>query len=117
MTICLPWPSADLSPNARSRTYHKAARAKKAARHDAWAIALESKVKAPESAEIAVHIEFHPPDARRRDRDNMVASMKAALDGVAQALGVDDHRFRLRPTFHPPRPPKGAVIIRMEAIT
>lgn len=116
MSIVLPWPSPDLSPNARSRTYHKKARATKVARREAWAITLESKVKAPKSEEIAVTIAFYPPDARRRDRDNCIASMKAALDGVAEALGVDDSRFRLRPTFHPPRPPLGAVIIKLEAI-
>lgn len=30
------------------------------------------------------------------DEDNTLASAKALLDGVAQALGVDDRRFRVR---------------------
>ncbi len=38
-------------------------------------------------------IEFFPPDKRRRDDDNMLASFKAGRDGVADALGVDDNKF------------------------
>jgi crossover junction endodeoxyribonuclease RusA len=38
-------------------------------------------------------ITFHPPDARRRDRDNMIASCKALMDGLSDALGVDDAYF------------------------
>jgi crossover junction endodeoxyribonuclease RusA len=36
---------------------------------------------------------FCPPDKRRRDRDNLIASMKAATDGIADALGTDDSKF------------------------
>jgi hypothetical protein len=46
-------------------------------------------------APIAVHLAFHPPDKKPRDEDNMLASMKAALDGIAMALGVNDRWFRL----------------------
>jgi len=44
-----------------------------------------------------VKITFYPPDKRHRDADNMIASMKAGFDGVADALKVDDKLFR--PTF------------------
>lgn len=40
-----------------------------------------------------MHIQFRAPDRRRYDRDNLVARMKAAIDGIADALGVDDHLF------------------------
>jgi crossover junction endodeoxyribonuclease RusA len=43
---------------------------------------------------INVKLTFHPPTKGRRDRDNVQASMKHYLDGIAQALGVDDSRFR-----------------------
>jgi crossover junction endodeoxyribonuclease RusA len=33
---------------------------------------------------------FHAPDKRRRDLDNLLASMKPHLDGLALAVGVDD---------------------------
>lgn len=48
---------------------------------------------APEEGGIALRFDFHPPDKRRRDLDNMLASIKAGVDGIADALGVDDQRF------------------------
>jgi crossover junction endodeoxyribonuclease RusA len=42
-----------------------------------------------------VHLVFYPPDRRNRDDDNMLASMKAGLDGLADALKVDDSNFRV----------------------
>ena len=35
-----------------------------------------------------VNIEFHcyPPDNARRDEDNLLASMKAGIDGIADAI-------------------------------
>jgi Holliday junction resolvase RusA-like endonuclease len=42
---------------------------------------------------VAVKIVFHPAVDRNRDLDNMQASQKAALDGIALALGVDDSIF------------------------
>lgn len=42
-----------------------------------------------------VSLTFLPPDRRRRDLDNLIASMKSGLDVLADALGVDDNRFKL----------------------
>jgi hypothetical protein len=38
-------------------------------------------------------ITFYTPDNRKRDLDNLLAAMKPALDGMAQAIGVDDALF------------------------
>ena len=43
-----------------------------------------------------------PPDKRRRDMDNMLASIKAALDGVSAVIGVDDSKWRLSMHVAPP---------------
>lgn len=40
-----------------------------------------------------IRLLFSPPDKRRRDIDNMLASMKASLDGIALAIGCDDVEF------------------------
>ena len=40
---------------------------------------------------------IYRPISRRRDADNFWAGMKSALDGVANALEVDDSRFALMP--------------------
>ena len=36
---------------------------------------------------------FIPPDRRSYDRDNLVARMKAGIDGLADALSINDKRF------------------------
>ena len=38
-------------------------------------------------------ITFVQPDRRGRDRDNLLAACKPMLDGVADALGVNDSQF------------------------
>lgn len=43
---------------------------------------------------LAVHLEFYPPNKRSRDWDNLLASMKSGLDGLADGLGVNDSLFR-----------------------
>jgi crossover junction endodeoxyribonuclease RusA len=83
--ITLSWPDRDLSPNARKdRRYLTAKR--KSARTEGWAAA--QGVKIPPDAHLS--ITFHAPDRRRRDLDNLLASIKSHLDGVALAAGVDD---------------------------
>lgn len=101
-TITLPWPLAALSPNARARDWRPHARAKKEYRAACHVQALREGAQSvaglvAAEGEIEVQLRFVPPDRRRRDHDNLVASMKAGLDGVADALGVNDSRFRLRP--------------------
>ena len=36
---------------------------------------------------------FHPPDKRRRDLDNMLASAKQGIDAISAAIGLDDYHF------------------------
>ena len=40
-------------------------------------------------------VKFFPPDKRKRDFDNMIASFKAGQDGLADAWGVDDSLFKM----------------------
>lgn len=96
LAAMLPWPHKDLSPNAR---LHWARSAKiKAEYRKACGWALIEHVKAfgthPKES-ITVSLEFHAPDKRRRDQDNLLASMKSGLDGVADALKVDDSVWTL----------------------
>lgn len=94
MRIVLPWPRKGLSPN--DRVHHMILhRAKKAYRRDCGMAARAQGVKPTEAQEVLVHMEFHRPHNRAYDEDNLVASMKAGLDGLADALGVDDSKFRV----------------------
>lgn len=93
--VILPWPPKELSPNARLH-WSKVAKAKKSYRQISWALALEAKIKVSTTGEepIFLRVSFFPPDRRHRDDDNMIASMKAGLDGLADALKVNDRRFK-----------------------
>lgn len=111
MIISLPWPSAKLSPNARLHW-----RAKIGPKQDAKRIAAWTTIAAPgfaalrddlraSTGPVPVTITFFPPDRRHRDDDNMIASFKAARDGIADALCVDDRRFRPTYAFGDPAKP------------
>jgi crossover junction endodeoxyribonuclease RusA len=94
MQVILPWPPKELNPNARNH-WAKTAKFKKSYRQICWALALEAKIRVSTTGEdpILLGITFFPPDRRGRDTDNMFAAMKAGLDGVAEALQVNDKRF------------------------
>lgn len=97
--IVLPWPDKRLSPNARQH-WAVLAKVKKQARADAHilaTVALSLKDKraiAAGNGKIPIEVRFYPPDNRHRDDDNAIASFKAARDGIADSIGVDDRRFR-----------------------
>jgi crossover junction endodeoxyribonuclease RusA len=86
----LPWPSNQLSPNARVH-WAKRAGAVRLARSEAERIAKGHC--RPLEGRILFVLEFFPPDRRRYDDDGLLARMKSARDGIADALGVDDRRF------------------------
>lgn len=92
----LPFPDRRLNPNS-SKGKHWAATValRKAARVDAALLtkaAGASGIFTP-GQELALVITFIQPDRRARDRDNLLAACKPMLDGVADALGVNDSQF------------------------
>jgi len=116
LRVTLPWPDRILSPNARPHWRRKAG-AVKLARSEAALSTLAAaggihavRARLAGDAPIPITITFTPPDARRRDRDNMQASMKHALDGIAEALRVDDCRFVPTYALSAPVAPGGVVV-------
>lgn len=98
MKIEVPYPSkrSGLSPNSRPGHWSTAARAKKTAAALAHGLALEAgalKLRGSLPEAIRIAIEVQPRHGGVPDMDNIVASCKAYLDGLAAALGVDDRRF------------------------
>lgn len=92
----LPWPDRRLSPNAREH-WTTTSKIKKLYRARCKAIGLAVGLGYLEGSENAVSVclTFFAPDKRARDMDNMLASMKAGLDGLADAMGVDDSKWRI----------------------
>ncbi len=103
MRLELPWPDKGLSPNARLHWAPLANLKAEARKMAAWAAKAAIPYKdrkwiAGGDGKIPIKVTFYPPDNRRRDDDNMVASFKAYRDGIADAFGVDDRRFQ--PHYH-----------------
>lgn len=112
--LILPWPDRILHPNARPNRWAKAA-ATKAARHHAHLLALEAGwhlVTLPEGR-LHLWVTFYPPNKRRRDDDGLPAAFKAARDGIADALRIDDHRFISHPFLHDQVRTGGQVSVRI----
>ena len=92
--VTLPWPHKDLSPNARAHWARKS-RAARAARNDAKIACLAAGIRGLGWNAARVSLTFHAPDARHRDLDNQLSALKSALDGVADATGIDDSLWSL----------------------
>ena len=93
--IVLGWPPTDLSPNARKH-WAQVARAKKQYRqncHTATKLQLKKYKYDSLPEKLVLEMTFIPPDRRSYDRDNLVARMKAGIDGLADALRINDKRF------------------------
>lgn len=92
MTVLhLPLPPKEASPNWRGHWAPKA----KATNRYRWnckivALAKGMKHRGPTT----VRYSFHFKDWRRRDPDNLVASMKAALDGIRDSGMIPDDSAR-----------------------
>ncbi len=106
-TVCLPWPPKELSPNARTHWATKARIAKRY-RTTCHILAKQARLVTHEGT-LDVVVTFFPPDRRHRDDDNCTGAFKPGRDGVADALGVDDSRFRSRPDLRS-EPVKGGKV-------
>lgn len=100
LRLMLPWPDKVLNPNQR-RHWAVKKDAKIAARGMAYSIAYNIGIKLDPGKYYQVDLMFCPPNSQIRDMDNMVASMKSALDGMCRALGIDDRMIRPVPDWGP----------------
>lgn len=86
--IRLPWPAPPLSLNDRGDW--KARYGKTRAVRKVAASFVRAAHIAPASR-IRVTLTYHPRDGRRRDEDNLVATLKPICDGIVDAgVVVDD---------------------------
>jgi crossover junction endodeoxyribonuclease RusA len=105
LKVVFDWPDPRLFPNAKNRIGHWGWRpVANKAREDACIVACsQMSIKARQALiqgddKIYGTVTFHQPDRRKRDDDGMIGAFKHARDGLADALQVDDYRFRF--TYH-----------------
>ncbi|WP_045769532.1 hypothetical protein [Xanthomonas albilineans] len=112
--LTLPWPHKDLSPNARV-CWQRRHRAAKKARAEAKALALAAgwhRVVLP-LGQLHMQIDFYPPTCRGIDDDNALSRFKPQRDGLADALGIDDKRFRAHATVMSEARKGGQVVVKI----
>jgi crossover junction endodeoxyribonuclease RusA len=94
MQIILSYPHKDLMPNRKNGRHWSATDdIKKKARLDGYYAAKASDPTARMVGKTPMLITFIQADKRSRDLDNLLASAKAYIDGIAQALDSDDKHF------------------------
>lgn len=92
--IELPWPDSRLSPNQKQKTHWGVIKPlKKSQRDYAYVMTKSQMVLKWPQKELLLDIEFYPPDKRKRDLDNMLGSIKSAIDGIADATKIDDYNY------------------------
>lgn len=113
MKLTLPYPPSKLNPNRRHH-FMALANAKKAYRWECAVDARAQKLGRVSVDTLGLRITFHPPDKRRRDRDNLIAAFKAGQDALSDVTGIDDSKFDI--TYAPLGEPVkgGCVIVEIE---
>lgn len=97
VNVTLPWPPRCLHPNDRSH-WRIVRAAAKTARNDAFLltrVAAERGKPLFVDGKASIRLTFCPPNRRKHDLDGCLSANKAALDGIADALGLDDSKFAL----------------------
>ena len=102
MKIVLPWPDPRLFPNWKRAhhwaKYHGVAKNARSTAclltRSAMARAKRSKAEFAGDGPMPIRVSFYPPDLRKRDDDGVIGAIKHHRDGVADALAVDDARFK-----------------------
>lgn len=93
--LTLPWPNKLLWPNGSRGNHHAVSGQKK--KHRGWATAETWRFARSwphDEGDIAIKlIVSAKPRGPLPDRDNCAAACKAYLDGIADALKVNDRRF------------------------
>ena len=99
--VDLPFPDRKLNPNSsKGRHWASTSALRKSARTSAYTLARIAALGTPwysierrKADAVPLVITFIQPDRRHRDRDNLLAACKPALDGVADALEINDSQF------------------------
>ncbi len=101
LTVTLPWPAPELSPNKCNRWAK--IEAVTAARNVAYLAAFDACVEMPCGVPLEIVLDFYPPDRHHFDLDNLIARCKAYLDGIFIACHSDDHAvMRIIASRHQP---------------
>lgn len=115
MKFMLPFPPASLSGHAKGGWHGKSAATKHQRQWASYVVTeaiQEGGYEMPAHGDIRIHFHF-VPNSRRGDRVNFPVRIKAAIDGIADALGVNDSRFLPSYSFGDPSPRKPRIEVEL----
>lgn len=92
-SVTLTWPTPGLFPNKTKNRWDKAQEKKKQRSDSFYLTKHQIKLYTWQVGGLPLSIVFHPPHSGY-DLDNCLAALKSALDGMADALKVNDRMFR-----------------------
>jgi hypothetical protein len=107
--IVLPFPPASLSGHNTGHWRGKSPVVKQLREH-AHDVTWDAKPSIPDEGDIHIHIRFVPPN-KRGDRVNFPIRIKPLIDGIADALQVNDSRFLPSYEFANPEKPGRVEIV------
>lgn len=120
MKIVFPFPDSKVFPNAKRAVHWTRYRKVEASQRELGFFTTKAATKnyerfllAEDNEKITIKVSIYPPDNRRRDDDGMIGAFKHLRDGMADALGTDDYRFRCTYEICPPEKP-GRVEVEIE---
>ena len=111
--ITLPFPPSALSPQPE-QGQALAVRSKAFKNYKFQCFALLSQFRTQLIGQSRFIVTFHPPSARRFDRDNLIARFKAGQDALAEVSRIDDFHFVMTYEFGAPVK-GGSVVVSVDA--
>ena len=112
--VVLPWPDRKLAPNnSKGKHWGGISAAREDARANGALAArnYQGAIAPGEPVEMVAWIT--PPDRRRRDLDNIFASMKSYIDGMAQEIGFDDYQIETVILRREPHEAPGSITVEL----
>lgn len=96
VTVTYPWVNWKLSINGRRRLHWRTeARLVKVARRAALFDTLPYITHFRTNKSLELVVEFYPPDNRVRDVEGAIEAAKPLIDGISDALKIDDSQFHI----------------------
>jgi len=112
--VVLPWPDPRLSPNnSKGKHWGGISDAREDARANGALAARNYKGAIAPGEPVEMVAWITPPDRRRRDLDNIHASLKSYIDGAAEEIGFDDYQIETVILRREPHEAPGAITIEL----
>jgi len=93
ITVTLPWPDRALWQNSRAHWTVRRSATKSHRQRACFEVQWAGRCGLIITGQPQLAWTIHPPDRRRRDLPNVIAALKPAIDGIQDALGIDDQHF------------------------